>query len=88
MSGSQLRGVTFEGGPISATSETRLESIRQLFRAGRAGESRVSITVDRATGQATVDDGRHRLLVSREPEFAHVKLQVDIGASGKRQRRR
>src|SRR5436190_2072301 len=89
MSGAELASVTFNDAPITPTSEARLEEVRRLFRSGRADESRVALTAHR-DGRVNVDDGRHRLLVSREPEFKHIKLKVEIsrGAGGRKRKKK
>jgi len=60
--------------PIQATSEERLESIRDLYRQGRQNEGRGVVVAILPNGTYEVIDGRHRLLVA--PEFPEQKLRV------------
>lgn len=60
--------------PIRATSEDRLESIRDLYRQGRQNEGRGVIVSVSPRGVYEVIDGRHRILVA--PEFPNDKLKI------------
>lgn len=64
------------GGP--GESQIRVDTQKRLFRQGRAGENTVKIGVT-PSGKLIVDDGRHRILAARDPEFAgKVKLKVQF----------
>jgi len=69
-----LRKFTAFDRPIKATSEERLQSIRDLFRQGRQNQGRGVIVAALRDGTYEVVDGRHRLLVA--PEFPNQKLKI------------
>lgn len=78
LTATELPRVTGPFGPLEPTSETRMDSIRQVFRRGqdavrRTWDRGVRVAV-RPDGQYEVVDGRHRILVARE--FPDIQIPV------------
>jgi hypothetical protein len=87
VSGAELASAKLDGQPLEATSEARMESIRDLFRKGQQKQDKVKVAVN-TDGSIEVIDGRHRILVAQEPEFRNHKIRVEFSKGvGKRVRK-